>query len=217
MNERLHRYLDGELSRDELTGDDLAELASYETAIREALAHAQIREDLPDMVPVVMRRIADLGTPQTVTTAQSLKTTPVPRDPGRGWWRWLWEPRPIAVRPALAAALLALALIPLVRNTLTRESSAPQVLVQFRLDVPNARRVQLAGDFTGWQPSYTLHETKPGVWSLIVPLDAGVHDYAFIIDGGRWIPDPLAPEVDDGFGGTNSRLTVLAPVERGTT
>jgi hypothetical protein len=38
-----------------------------------------------------------------------------------------------------------------------------------------------------------------------------VHDYAFIVDGERWIADPMAPAVADGFGGLNSRIAVLPP------
>ncbi len=49
------------------------------------------------------------------------------------------------------------------------------------------------------------------MWSVTVPLEPGVHDYAFVVDGEQWRPDPLAPSVDDGFGGTNSRLALLPP------
>jgi len=45
----------------------------------------------------------------------------------------------------------------------------------------------------------------------VVPLEAGVHDYAFVVDGEVWTPDPLATSVDDGFGGENSRLSLLPP------
>jgi hypothetical protein len=37
-----------------------------------------------------------------------------------------------------------------------------------------------------------------------------VHDYAFIIDGQRWVTDPYAAAVQDGFGGSNSRITLVA-------
>ena len=83
--------------------------------------------------------------------------------------------------------------------------------VHFRLDAPGASSVQLAGDFTEWQPTHELHEVSPGVWAAVVPVRAGVHDYAFVVDGEQWRPDPLAMQVDDGFGGTNSRLSVLPP------
>jgi hypothetical protein len=69
--------------------------------------------------------------------------------------------------------------------------------------------VMLAGSFTEWQPAYELVETTPGVWTVLVALQPGVHDYAFIIDGESWVADPAAPSVDDGFGGSNSRLALL--------
>jgi 1,4-alpha-glucan branching enzyme len=89
--------------------------------------------------------------------------------------------------------------------------AAPEIYVHFRLDAPDASSVHLAGDFTGWEPSYELHESQPGVWTVVVPLAAGVHDYAFVIDGETWTPDPLATSVDDGFGGRNSRMSLLPP------
>ena len=41
--------------------------------------------------------------------------------------------------------------------------------------------------------------------------DGSVHDYAFVVDGREWVPDPYAPGIGDGFGGINSRLTLLSP------
>ena len=43
--------------------------------------------------------------------------------------------------------------------------------------------MRLAGDFTDWEPADALHEQAPGVWSVVVPLPPGVHDYAFVVDG----------------------------------
>jgi len=89
-----------------------------------------------------------------------------------------------------------------------------QVLVQFRLDAPQASEVALAGEFTEWQPIYPLKRSEPGIWTVVVPLEPGIHDYAFIVDGERWLPDPMAPAVEDGFGGLNSRIAVLTPDRR---
>ena len=72
-------------------------------------------------------------------------------------------------------------------------------------------RVQLAGSFTNWERRYELHEMAPGLWSITVPLSLGVHDYSFLVDGEHWVPDPYASRVRDGFGGTNSRLTLMHP------
>jgi hypothetical protein len=129
------------------------------------------------------------------------------------WWR----PRQISfsLRPAYAAglAIVAVALMAVAQATRTDETlqaaAAPPVFVQFRLDAEGASNVMLAGSFTEWQPAYELVETAPGVWTVLVALQPGVHDYAFIIDGESWVADPAAPSVDDGFGGSNSRLALL--------
>ena len=49
------------------------------------------------------------------------------------------------------------------------------------------------------------------MWSITVPLTQGVHDYAFVVDGQQWVADPYAPQIGDGFGGTNNRLALLPP------
>jgi len=82
--------------------------------------------------------------------------------------------------------------------------------VQFRFTAPAAHMVSLAGDFSNWSPSYTLTRSEPGVWTIVVPLKPGVHDYSFVVDGDKWTPDPSAPPTADGFGGVNSRIAVLS-------
>ena len=122
----------------------------------------------------------------------------------------------LQVRPAyvlLTAAALVLLLWPVIRGTAPLSPAAVEpapVFVQFRLEA-DAARVQLAGSFTSWEGRYELRQSQPGVWTLTVPLTEGVHDYAFLIDGERWVADPYAARVSDGFGGANSRLTLLLP------
>jgi hypothetical protein len=48
----------------------------------------------------------------------------------------------------------------------------------------------------------------------MVPLAPGVYDYSFVVDGKRMVVDPYAPRVADSFGGSNSRLFLLAPGDR---
>jgi hypothetical protein len=133
---------------------------------------------------------------------------------------FLWAPREISIRPAFAlvgvGAVLILGLVsyqgeaPPVTEQLASEGAPPHMFVQFRLDAA-ASRVQLAGSFTNWEPRYELLQYAPGIWTITVPLTQGVHDYAFVVDGREWVPDPYAPQIGDGFGGTNSRLTLLSP------
>ena len=132
----------------------------------------------------------------------------------------LWAPREISIRPAFALVGVGAALIlglvsyrgeaPPVTEQVASGGAAPQVFVQFRLEAA-ASRVQLAGSFTNWEPRYELLQYAPGIWTITVPLTQGVHDYAFVVDGREWVPDPYAPQIGDGFGGTNSRLTLLSP------
>ena len=87
---------------------------------------------------------------------------------------------------------------------------APLITVRFVLVAPEAREVSLAGTFNQWDAHATpLVRTGPtGVWTATLTLPAGQHQYAFVVDGARWVPDPGAPAVDDGFGRRNSVLTL---------
>ncbi|MHB1225658.1 MAG: early set domain-containing protein, partial [Gemmatimonadaceae bacterium] len=47
------------------------------------------------------------------------------------------------------------------------------------------------------------------VWSVEVPLAAGRHRYAFVVDDDHWVPDPTAPRASgDDFGTPSSVVTV---------
>jgi len=165
----------------------------------------------PDVTPAVMRQIENVDARPMHQASQ--------RWSGR-MMRTLWAPRRVTfhIRPAyalLAAAVVFAILIAPLRpardqvTVATAELATQKVLVQFRLQSADAADVRLAGSFTNWRPAYELHQTAPGMWTITLPLSPGVHDYAFVIDGKRWVTDPFAQAVQDGFGGTNSRLTLV--------
>ena len=164
----------------------------------------------PDVRSSVMRRIEELEPLVSTRRPGLLERIAV----------FLWTPREVSIRPALAlagvGAVLILGLVsysseaPPVTEQVASGNSAPPMFVQFRLEAA-ASRVQLAGSFTNWEPRYELLQYAPGIWTITVPLTQGVHDYAFVVDGREWVPDPYAPQIGDGFGGTNSRLTLLSP------
>jgi Glycogen recognition site of AMP-activated protein kinase len=112
--------------------------------------------------------------------------------------------RPWLLAPALAAAA---ALVLLLRPA-TPPPSASLITVRFVLVAPEARQVSLAGTFNQWNPQATPLIRAGNVWTATLTLPAGQHQYAFVVDGARWIPDPGAPAVDDGFGRRNSVLTL---------
>ncbi|NNF12738.1 MAG: hypothetical protein HKN72_05925 [Gemmatimonadetes bacterium] len=86
------------------------------------------------------------------------------------------------------------------------------VYVQFVLEAPGANSVAVAGDFSEWEPEYTLEDVDgDGVWTGRVPVRPGVHTYMFLIDGTEWQTDPRAERYsDDGFGNRNAVLAVTA-------
>ena len=106
---------------------------------------------------------------------------------------------------AVAAAMLVVAVLPSMR-------SAPGHSVQFVLVAPDAKTVQVVGDFNGWDDTHAAYAAKNrggGVWSLTTPIPPGHHRYAFLVDDSLWVPDPAAPRVaDEDFGLPNSALVV---------
>ncbi len=80
--------------------------------------------------------------------------------------------------------------------------------VRFDLRLPGkAHQVAIVGDFNGWDDKATpmLRRNSDDSWSAQVALAPGRHVYAFVIDGTRWLIDPLAPQVPDaGFGPSNA-------------
>lgn len=141
--------------------------------------------------------------------------------PTRRAWRWITQPRDVQVRvrpwtlvPALAAAAALVLLVarpeppPLAPSAAVPES----VSVRFVLHAPAARRVALAGSFNQWDAAATplVRTAGDGVWTATLTLPVGQHQYTFVVDGTRWVPDPSAPAIDDGFGRRNSVLAVTA-------
>lgn len=83
--------------------------------------------------------------------------------------------------------------------------------VTFVLVAPQASEVTVVGNFNDWNPAaHPLQRTATGgTWSVTVPLEAGRHEYSFVVDGKHWMPDPAAPLApEDGFGVANSVLLV---------
>jgi hypothetical protein len=87
----------------------------------------------------------------------------------------------------------------------------PTYPVAFRiaLDAP-AEVVYLAGSFNQWQPRLTpmTPDADKRVWTLMLNLPAGAHQYKFVVNGTDWRSDPTAPAIDDGNGNLNSVVWV---------
>jgi chromosome partitioning protein len=82
--------------------------------------------------------------------------------------------------------------------------------VRFVSRVPGARRVQLAGDFNGWNPTVTnmVPNGRSDVFHTRVRLSPGRYRYRLVVDG-RWTQDPSNPASESNpYGEMNSILVV---------
>jgi 1,4-alpha-glucan branching enzyme len=115
---------------------------------------------------------------------------------------------------ALAAGLLVLAVLPWPQTGL--QLGEEEGIAQFVGRFPGARSVHVVGSFNDWAPvSIALEERDhDGIWRAAVVLPTGTHEYMFVVDGERWVVDPLAGRfVADDFGRENS-LLIVRPVSR---
>lgn len=214
MTDRIDRYLDGEVERAALTTAERTQAETVERVIEETRAFVAARP-APDLTAGVMRRIEESGLRPAKLPPRNVLERLAER---------LWTVRQVSFRFRPAYGVLAAAAVvtlvvfvpysgraPVNTSPVAAATPEPQFFVQFRLQATTASNVRLAGSFTNWQPQYELYEAAPGLWTITLPLPVGVHDYVFVVDGQRWVPDPYAPHVADGFGGTNSRIALLPP------
>ena len=208
MNDLLHRYLDGEISLEELPEELRAQALRWDARIE--MDRTRGRGGMPEGMEA--RIMGEIG-----------------RGPSEPAWKgvvaWLTRPRQVTVSPlggfSAAAAVVVLAVfgswlvgIGTGSGDLSGPAGdsppSPDIIVEFVLEAPGAQTVSLAGDFTTWTPGIELRDPDgDGVWVGRVRMQPGVHQYMFVIDGSEWVTDPRADRyVDDGFGNRNAVLVV---------
>jgi hypothetical protein len=195
MHEDVQRYLDGELTVEELPDRLRAEATAWEALLED------------------VRMTAVSGAPAW-GVARGLEAVEAASVPAwRRGLRWLMQPRTIRVAPAPAfAAMAVLALAHPLPWTGGRSSSPDDatVYVQLFLEAPSASSVAIAGDFNSWAPLELEDADGDGVWSARLAVNPGVYEYMFVLDGSRWVTDPHAERYsDDGFGNRNAVLAIL--------
>lgn len=150
----------------------------------------------------------------------------------RSWWR---SERVFRVAPLTGLALAAgisliigvagvaigsrISALSLVANRAAATAQRDTVqVVRFVFVDTGATRVELVGDFNEWAKGSTELKPSgaPGVWAVSVPLSPGRHEYAFIINGSRWVADPLAVKSSDEFGTESSVIRVGTPANSTT-
>jgi hypothetical protein len=131
---------------------------------------------------------------------------------------WLTIGATIAHRPAWAAALAAGIVAIATLGVLKARPRAERVVsvagpepVKFVYVSPTARSVTVVGDFNNWGlgDAGLVATNNQGVWSVTASVPAGVHRYAFVVNGKQWMADPTAPRSSgDDFGMPSSALVV---------
>ncbi len=202
IDPRLQEALDGERDPGELPAD-----------LREAYARlisvTQVLSATPRL-SVAARVMAEIRQNPASAPAQT-------RGPLRRSLRWLGRPIIVRLRPAWTLALAAgLAATLLLR--FGPSSPVPGVaegVAKFVGHFPGARSVEVVGSFNDWsRGALALNDDDhDGIWHVDAVLPAGQHEYMFVVDGERWVSDPLAGRyVDDGFGeGQQNSLLIVRP------
>lgn len=206
---------------------------------------AEYRDDISEETAALAKRAADrLRTPERLAPSfddrlmRSVRAEAADLYPRRSRSSLGWRSARLQFSPlgalAMAAGIAALAVLSTlaINSRLTngaRTAPAPSVaratpstdtvnLVRFVFVDPQARSVEIVGDFNEWTKGANKLQLSgaPGVWSVSVPLSPGRHEYAFIINGSRWVADPLAIKSSDDFGTESSVIRVGSPA-RSTT
>ena len=210
----------------ELSAEEESFLAAVARPMR---APERLAPDFERRLLAAVRADAGAAVPTGVPTAGAAARR-------ESWWR---RQRVVRVSPLLGLAAAAGFAAVVSAATLAAVSRAPAAapatptpiaaaaagddtvhVVRFVLVEPDARRVALVGDFNGWSAEATplTPAGSPGTWAISLPLPAGRHEYAFIVEepGGevRWTRDPFAPPVRDDYGTESSVVTVGASVDR---
>jgi hypothetical protein len=195
----VHRALDGEIPLETLAPAQRRDADWLEAAVA-LLAAAPVERSVEQRVMAALQRPAASA--------------------GRRLLHWAVRPHSVVLRLrpvwslALAASFLLVALLPS-RDTGPRLGDE-EGIAQFVGRFPGARSVHVVGSFNDWAPVSIPLEDRDhdGVWQAVVVLPAGIHEYMFVVDGERWVVDPLAGRfVEDGFGRENSVL-IVRPVPR---
>ncbi|HKW12758.1 MAG TPA: sigma-70 family RNA polymerase sigma factor [Gemmatimonadaceae bacterium] len=93
-------------------------------------------------------------------------------------------------------------------DTVRVAKSDTVVFARFVLSDANARSVAVVGDFNRWDAEATpLTRLGAGSWVATLRLKPARYEYAFLVDGKRWVTDRFARTEHDEFDTQSSILT----------
>ena len=77
---------------------------------------------------------------------------------------------------------------------------------QCRVENGAAQRIEVLGDFSGWEPQAMLRDGR--AWVLEIPLAAGTYHFGFLVDGEWFVPEGAPGQVSDDWGQMNATIVV---------
>lgn len=187
---------------------------------------ALVRDELVALRrPVTPRPAAISALKSAIRADAASAAAPMARIERQSRARWFTTPHALRASPLalLAAASLLIVCTSAITVTVTGRAASDGVAlaparpesarageaVRFTLAAPSARRVSLVGDFNGWDPTATTLQQRDGMWTVVIPVTPGRHQYGFVVDGTQWIADPAAAQsADSDFGTRNSVMYV---------
>ena len=104
-----------------------------------------------------------------------------------------------------------------------RPDADDEARVAFVVFAPEAKAVNLAGDFNGWDcRSIPMREKRQGLWAIDLRLRPGTYEYRVLVDGqwidglrggvavdDLWVQDlPAASQVSNPYGSHNTVIRV---------
>lgn len=86
--------------------------------------------------------------------------------------------------------------------------AADDATVAVRVRAPEARLVEVTGDFTNWRPLALTRGADGWWWARVPRRGATVIELTVRVNGGAWIVPPGTESVRDEFGGVSGRAIV---------
>ncbi|MFH1314137.1 MAG: glycogen-binding domain-containing protein [Candidatus Eisenbacteria bacterium] len=79
--------------------------------------------------------------------------------------------------------------------------------IELTYDDPAAFSVSVAGSFNNWDTgSNPMAKDDEGVWSAVIPLPPGKHEYKFVVNGSDWMADPDNPKIVGDYGNSGIEI-----------
>jgi predicted esterase len=79
---------------------------------------------------------------------------------------------------------------------------------EFRLEKPDAKSVELVGEFNHWK-AQPMKRQSDGAWTLTLSAPPGTYGYKFLVNGTEWIFDPNNPNRKKVDGIENSSIEIV--------